>query len=94
MAETGRHTLSIEDRRRLVADGVRQVGTFTEKEIQAQTTLGCLVLKGEGLQITELNLETGRLVIEGSFRSITYVEEERRSGRGVTLHGIWGRLVR
>jgi sporulation protein YabP len=93
MAETG-HSLSIEDRKRLVAEGVRHVGTFTEKEIQAQTDLGYLVLKGEGLYITELNLETGRLVAEGKFQSVAYSDEERQPARGVALRGLWGRLVR
>ncbi|MEW6574475.1 MAG: YabP/YqfC family sporulation protein, partial [Bacillota bacterium] len=52
MIETGRHSLSVEDRKRLVAEGVRHVGTFTDKEIQAETTLGLMVLKGTGLYIT------------------------------------------
>ncbi|MCL6558173.1 MAG: sporulation protein YabP [Firmicutes bacterium] len=89
MIEPGNHTLSIENRKRLVADGVKHVGTFTQKEVRADTSLGHLVLKGEGLYITDLNLEIGRLVVEGTLQSVTYVEEKRTSKKG-----LWERLTR
>lgn len=89
MVGTGNHTLSIENRKRLVAEGIMHVGTFTEKEVQADTNLGHLVIKGEGLYITELNLDVGRLVVEGEIQSVVYTEEKRP-----TKKGLWERLAR
>ncbi|MEW6173195.1 MAG: YabP/YqfC family sporulation protein [Bacillota bacterium] len=89
MAESARHSFSVEDRKRFVADGVRHVGKFSEREIEADTNLGFLVLKGEGLYITELNLEMGKLVVEGRFQSIVYSEEKKTAKRG-----LWERLAR
>jgi len=80
--EAERHTVVVDERKRVVAAGVRQVDTFTDKEIRADTALGYLVLKGEGLNITDLNLETGRLVVEGRFQALSYVTEKGSRRRG------------
>ncbi|HIE13405.1 MAG TPA: sporulation protein YabP [Desulfotomaculum sp.] len=93
MIGTGPHSLSVEDRKRLVAEGVRQVNTFTDKEIQAETVLGHMVLKGTGLNITDLNLESGRLVVEGTLQSISYLDERTPARRSLG-RGIWERLIR
>ncbi|MGQ9512528.1 YabP/YqfC family sporulation protein [Thermodesulfitimonas sp.] len=85
--EAERHTVILEERKRVVAEGVRQVDAFTDKEIRADTVLGYLVLKGEGLSITDLNLDTGRLVVEGRFEALSYAAEKgtvrRGAGRGL-----------
>ncbi|MEW6447835.1 MAG: YabP/YqfC family sporulation protein [Bacillota bacterium] len=93
MIETGRHSFSVEGRKRLVAEGVRHVDAFTDKEIQAETTMGYMVLKGTGLYITDLNLESGRLVVEGTFQSISYLDE-RTPAKRTLGRGLWERLVR
>jgi sporulation protein YabP len=85
----GNHTLSIEDRKRLAAEGILHVGTFSEKEVQADTNLGHLVIKGAGLYITDLNLEVGRLVVEGEIQAVVYTEEKRTAKKG-----LWERLAR
>lgn len=93
MIETVRHNLSVENRERLVAEGVRQVDTFTDKEIHTETALGRMVLKGTGLNITDLNLESGRLVVEGMLQSISYLDERTPARRSLG-RGIWERLIR
>lgn len=57
--------LLLTDRKHLVVDGVEHVGKFNEKEINLDTNLGQLVIRGEGMHITLLNLEEGNLVVEG-----------------------------
>lgn len=93
MKETERHTVIVEERKRVIAEGVRQVDTFTDKEIRADTGLGYLVLKGEGLNITDLNLESGRLVVEGKFEALSYAEE-KSVGRRAPGRGLLERLFR
>ena len=89
MTEARQHTLTLTDRNHLVADGVRHVGTFTDQEIHAETALGNLVIRGEELHIVELNLDSGRLVIEGLITSLNYPENQKPSARG-----FWARLTR
>lgn len=82
MNEQVLHSVSLSGRKLLVMEGVKHVESFDEKEITLETNLGRVVLKGEGLHITQLNLDTGNLSAEGYFNSILYVEGKSK-GKGV-----------
>lgn len=82
MTERVLHSVSLSGRKQLVMEGVKHVDSFDEKEIVLETNMGRLLLKGEGLHITQLNLETGNLAAEGFFNSLQYVESKPR-GKGV-----------
>ena len=71
-----RHNISVSGRKQLVLEGVLHVDSFDESEITLETNLGMLVLKGEGLHITNLNLEQGNLAAEGYFSSFQYHESK------------------
>lgn len=81
MEDKPQNRLELTDRRRLLLEGVEYVGTFDEKEIVLDTNMGCLVLKGEGMHITELNLEKGKLAVEGYISTIEF--DEGKTARGV-----------
>lgn len=81
----GRHTLTIEDRGRLSASGVKKVDQFSPELIAAQTELGQLHIKGEGLHIEVLSSETGELRVTGRVTALSYSE-------GAQAAGFWGRL--
>lgn len=78
MEEKQRHSVAVYGRRQLVMEGVQQVDSFDESEIVLETNMGTLVLKGEGLHITQLSKETGNLAAEGSFNSFQYVENRAK----------------
>lgn len=78
--------LVLTDRKHLVVDGVEHVGNFNEKEITLDTNMGFLILKGEGMNITQLNLESGNLVVEGKISFIEFTEGKGSSsfrGKGM-----------
>lgn len=92
MSERLVHSVSIHGRKELVLQGVQHVGSFDESEITLETNMGTLVLKGEGLHITQLSLETGSLAAEGFFSSIQYVDDRGRGkGKG---KGLWNRILK
>jgi len=81
-----RHSVSIGDRKQLVMEGVRHVDSFDESEITLETNMGVLLLKGEGLHITQLSLETGSLAAEGFFTSLQYLESKGKGrARGIGI---------
>lgn len=82
MNERLTHSVSINERKQLVLEGVQHVGNFDESEITLETNMGILILKGEGLHITQLSLETGKLAAEGFITSLQYVESKGRGKRG------------
>jgi len=75
------HSLSLVDRKNLAIDGVRHVGGFNESEISLETGMGPLLLLGEGMHITKLNMETGELCVEGFLTAIQYLEKKVRDSR-------------
>lgn len=82
------HHLILEDRRALTVSGVSDVDSFDELTVIVYTDMGELTVKGEGLHINRLNIETGELTLEGLVHSLTYTEVQSRSG------GFFGRLFK
>lgn len=73
-----RHQFSLIDREELNVDGVSNLGSFDEKEIVMETQQGLLVIRGEGLNIKNLNLDKGNIMVEGTVRSITYEDDVKQ----------------
>lgn len=67
-----RHQITLIDREELTVEGVSNLGSFDEREITMETEQGMLEIKGEGLNIKQLNLEKGTIVVDGSIKSIIY----------------------
>jgi len=66
------YQLTLTNREFLQTNGVIEVESFDEHEILAVTKLGPLVIKGQGLHIIQLNLEDGKMSLEGEINSIQY----------------------
>lgn len=89
-APTRPHSLTLEGRSRLQISGVEDVDSFNEQMILLLTSAGAMTLMGSGLHIANLNLEEGRLLIEGQIDALEY-DERARSGKGGSL---FSRLMR
>ena len=72
-----RHQLTLIDREEMTVDGVLNLGSYDEREIVMETEQGILQIKGEGLNIKQLNLEKGSIIIEGLVKTITYDDDPR-----------------
>ena len=69
----------------MVLSGVEDVSGFDENVIVLTTPLGELTVRGEGLHIEKIDLETGRLEVRGKVRELSY-DEPARGG------SLWSRL--
>lgn len=76
MSEQGakRHDLTVANRERLTASGIKRVDFFSDELITAQTDLGQLNIKGEGLHIESLNSDTGDMLVKGRVTAVSYTE--------------------
>ncbi|NLZ54501.1 MAG: sporulation protein YabP, partial [Thermoanaerobacteraceae bacterium] len=54
---------------------VKNVNTFDEEEIILETELGFLCILGQGLHISMLNLEQGKVAVEGTVNSVEYKQQ-------------------
>ena len=82
------HLISLSERRALSVSGVQDVDSFDETTVIIYTDLGELTVKGTGLHINRVNIETGDLTMEGAVESLTYTDVHSRSG------GFFGKLFR
>ena len=78
MAEPGKksHTLMLDNRSKLSLTGVEDVSGFNEEAVSVRTTDGTLIIRGSGLHIDRLNLETGDVSVDGSIDSMQYLGSE------------------
>lgn len=93
MTETGQtaipNSLVLEDRKRLTAEGVREIGAYDDTGITAQTDVGMLTIRGRGLKIVKMSVDTGELAVEGDISELIY-SDVSGSGEG----GFWSRVFR
>lgn len=89
------HTLSLQNRQRATMEGVLHVESFDDRQIVLDTVLGSLVLRGEKLNIRQLDLERGRFEVEGSVNSFHYGPPLRGKDGARATRGNWlERLLR
>lgn len=64
--------LTMDRREKAVLTGVTDVERFDENEVVLSTHGGRLVLTGTGLHVSSLQLEEGRLLVDGSIDGVVY----------------------
>lgn len=77
------HGIKLDERQQLVVTGVVHVDNYDDKEITLQTTLGTLIIKGEELNISVLNLEEGTLSVTGTINQLLYSDQGSRKSKGL-----------
>lgn len=82
MAQQGTlpHNLRLEDRKKLTMTGVTEVVSFDEESVVVKTSLGILVVQGQGLQLKTLSPEGGQIHINGTVSSFSYQEPKAAGG--------------
>lgn len=73
----------IENRERLSVSGVIDVESFNDEMVIIDTDLGVLVIRGEDLHISKLNIDSSELNIEGEIISCEYNDREGSKSRGM-----------
>ena len=74
----GEHTLTLSGRAMATVTGVEDVDCFNEQIVILRTPLGALTISGEGLNISQLNLGHGRLIVEGEIAAIEYSQRRKQ----------------
>lgn len=68
------HTISITERKNINISGVKKIESFDNEEFLLETTMGFIVIKGEGLEIIKLDTYQGNVAIKGKINSLIYME--------------------
>ncbi len=84
------HQIILTGRQHLTLEGAKNVVSFSPEEILLETAAGGLAIRGEDLHIQQLNLDDGRMVVDGAFASLAYLSE----GLGKKGRSFLNRLLR
>lgn len=86
--EIGGHSFTLIDRSHAEITGVNEVDCFNEQLVVLITNLGAMTISGSKLNISHLNKEDGRLIVDGEFDAVEYSGKTRGKG------GFLSRLMR
>lgn len=67
-------TLTLENRERLGITGVEKVENFNDESVILATNKGKLSIKGKSMSISKLNVEEGKIFVNGKIDSLLYSE--------------------
>ncbi|MGL4818709.1 MAG: sporulation protein YabP [Bacilli bacterium] len=84
------HRIVVEDRKFVEISGVKQVDSFDQLEFLLDTNMGYMVIRGNNLQMNNLDLERGIVSIKGRIDEMIYVDEEQKKKSG----NLWSKLFR
>ena len=77
------HNIIIESRKNVTVTGVMDIDSFDEESVILFTELGELTIKGQGLHINKIDVNSGDLTMEGEIDSISYSEGVKQKGAGL-----------
>ena len=72
--------LILEDRKRLTVSGVEEVDGFDDTHVRMRTVQGDLTVRGDGLHIELLSVDSGELLLSGEIGELSYEENIPRGG--------------
>ncbi|GGA70954.1 sporulation protein YabP [Ornithinibacillus halotolerans] len=69
------HQLKLKNRRLLEITGVKEVDSFDNEEFLLETVMGYLIIRGQNLQLKNLDVTEGIVSIKGKIYEVSYVDE-------------------
>ena len=74
------YLLTVNNRERIMLNGVLNVSSFGEDYLSLNTSLGEVIIEGKDLKIESLTKENGEILIIGKIDGIIYKEHREEKG--------------
>ena len=85
------HSISLLERKTLVITGIKKIENFDNFHFLLETTMGFMLIKGEGLELIKLDTLAGNVTIKGLINSFEYILENNKKNKD---DGIFNRLFK
>lgn len=79
---TTEHEIVMKNRSELELTGVKEIDSFDHAEFLIETVMGYLIIRGDNLQLKNLNVNEGLLSITGKVHEITYLDDHMEKAKG------------
>ncbi|AUJ24451.1 MULTISPECIES: sporulation protein YabP [Virgibacillus] len=76
------HTVKMNNRKNLEITGVKEVDSFDNEEFLLETVMGYLIIRGQNLQLKNLDVNDGSVVIKGKIYELSYIDEQQEKAKG------------
>ena len=86
------HGVILNERINLTISGVKKIDSFDNEEFLMETSMGYLIVKGEGLEIVKLDTYQGNVNIKGKINAISYVDDIKNKDK--EDGGVFNRLFK
>ena len=73
------HTITLVERKSIVISGVKKIENFDDEEFLIESTMGYIIVKGNGLELLKLDTLSGNVSIKAKINSIAYIEDKKPS---------------
>ena len=77
------HQLILNQRKELQVFGVEELISFDEQGVEINTVQGILMVSGEGISVSGLDLESGTVTVGGRIDAMEYLPEKNTSRLGL-----------
>ena len=68
------HKITMDSRRNLSITGVTDIDSFDEQMVAVFTDVGELIVRGSGLHIGKIDVDSGELILDGDIESLEYTD--------------------
>ena len=75
------HSITLTERKNLLITGVKKIENFDKEEFLIETTMGFLVVKGDGLELIKLDTISGNVSNKGYVNGFTYIEDNSKKDK-------------
>ena len=84
------HQIIMRGRKTLDITGVKQVESFDSEEFLLETDMGFMSVRGQNLQMKNLDVDKGDVSIQGKIDDIVYLDQQH----GEKTKGLFGKLFK
>ena len=84
------HQVKLTNRKNLEISGVKEVDSFDNEEFLLETVQGYIIIRGQNLQLKNLDVSSGNVTIKGKIDEFSYIDE----AHGEKAKGIFSKLFR
>ncbi len=71
------HNIIMENRSKITVSGVENAESYNEGEVVLHTSKGVLIIRGDCLNLSKLNLDSGEITVNGHIVMLEYVEPKK-----------------
>lgn len=72
------HTVKVNKRKNLEITGVKEVDSFDNEAFLLETVMGYLIVRGQNLQLKNLDVAEGVVSIKGKIYELSYVDDQQQ----------------